>query len=119
MTNAELIAELQKYPSDAQVIVTWEGTTHGIDTDSIYMCADGVLAIDADDNFYRDEFVRNGAGHFDDYQSSNSHIVFGPSLLINGIKVTISSGGGGGGSVTGSALQWPETTTPNAPNNEQ
>lgn len=56
MTRDELIAELQKYPADVQVKITWETTVHAIKPENLYLSKDGVLLIDADDNNYKKDF---------------------------------------------------------------
>ena len=41
---------------DIGINVTWEGTLHEIDECNIYLSKEGVLYIDADENFYKNEF---------------------------------------------------------------
>lgn len=53
MTVSELIAALQEYPPEAEVLATWEGTIKEIE---VYRSKDGHILIDADAGFYRHEF---------------------------------------------------------------
>lgn len=56
MRTSELVKILQnriKKHGDIEVIGTWEGTDHEIDTDNIYMTKNGNLAIDVDGNSYK------------------------------------------------------------------
>ena len=54
MIVSELIKELSKYPKDAKVKATWEGTFEEV---SVYLYKDGkTVMIDADADFYRDRF---------------------------------------------------------------
>lgn len=57
MTVEELIKELQKYPAQTKVMVTWEGKTEVIDSENIYLSKDRILLIDADNNFYKKRFT--------------------------------------------------------------
>jgi len=57
MTVAELIEALSKYPRDADVLVTWEGTTN---EPSVYQAKSGTILIDGDNEFYREEFENGG-----------------------------------------------------------
>lgn len=60
LTVGELIAELQKYPSDMKVCTTWESTKHSLIHSNIYYSYWDCLFIDADENFYRDRYIQNG-----------------------------------------------------------
>ena len=54
MIVSEFIKELSKYPKDAKVKATWEGTFEEV---SVYLYKDGkTVMIDADADFYRDRF---------------------------------------------------------------
>lgn len=53
----ELIKELSKYPPASLVLITWEGTTQGIEEDEVYQLPSGTVMLDADANFYKDSFV--------------------------------------------------------------
>lgn len=59
MDTEKLIEVLRKRDVDgkARVMVTWEGTTHDLSQDNIYIAIDGRLIIDADDNHYKERFV--------------------------------------------------------------
>jgi hypothetical protein len=50
----ELIEELKKYDPEADLAATWEGIVRGV---TVYQSKDGVVLIDADSGFYRDDFV--------------------------------------------------------------
>jgi hypothetical protein len=46
----DLIQELNKYPGDAKVLVTWESIFRHIDGEHIFRAPNGIVVIDADDN---------------------------------------------------------------------
>lgn len=48
MTVRELIELLKTKPQDAEVIITWESTEHGISDETVYMSHGGQLVLDAD-----------------------------------------------------------------------
>jgi hypothetical protein len=56
MKVSELIERLRDFDPNAEVITTWESTTHTIEPDSIYRAKGGMVVIDADANSYREEF---------------------------------------------------------------
>lgn len=56
ITVQELIDAISKFPPKTKVCTTWESTIHTLLTENIYMSKWGVLFIDADDNFYKNEF---------------------------------------------------------------
>lgn len=57
MTVNELIKLLWEYNPAAEVDVTWQGRPAGIFAENIYAAKNGVVLIDADNNFYRDDYV--------------------------------------------------------------
>ena len=56
MKVSDLVKLLRKYQDASVVKVTWEGQVIPIDPENIYLSADGVLLIDADDNCYKYDF---------------------------------------------------------------
>ena len=56
MTIQQLIDRLKQEDSNATVAVTWEGIIRHIDDDSIYRTPKGLVLIDADDNFYKEDW---------------------------------------------------------------
>jgi hypothetical protein len=56
MKVSELIERLRDFDPNAEVITTWESTTHTIDPHNIYRAKNGMVVIDADRNRYREEF---------------------------------------------------------------
>lgn len=59
MTVDDLIVQLQMYPSEAEIKVVWDSIVREIDHDNIYMSDAGLLVIDADNNLYKDEYVKD------------------------------------------------------------
>ena len=60
MKISELIQALEQRldkHGDVEVEITWESITRTIDNSSIYMSKFDCLFIDADDNFYKNEFA--------------------------------------------------------------
>ncbi|MDD5510620.1 MAG: hypothetical protein PHI12_07420 [Dehalococcoidales bacterium] len=60
MNIDQLIDELKKYPGKSQVLVTWEGTEHELETDMVYQVTSGVVMLDADGNFYKEDYISEG-----------------------------------------------------------
>lgn len=58
LTVSQLIGILQRYPKEMKVIVTWESTVHGLEEINIYEAYTGSLYIDADANFYKEEYEK-------------------------------------------------------------
>ena len=58
MTVKELIDLLQQYPPYLEVAVTYESVVKNLNSTNLYVSADGVLLLDADGNFYRDDFEK-------------------------------------------------------------
>lgn len=56
ITVRELIIYLNMFHPDVKVYSTWEGTIKEIIENNIYLSKTGSLYIDADDNFYKEEF---------------------------------------------------------------
>jgi len=57
MNIGELREELAKYPKTAKVMITWEGIFHLIRKSNIYRAPNGVVVMDADENFYKREIL--------------------------------------------------------------
>jgi hypothetical protein len=60
MRISEMITVLEqnlKLHGDVEIKVTWEGTLHEIDECNIYLSKKGPLYIDADENFYKSDFL--------------------------------------------------------------
>jgi len=55
-TVKELIIYLTMFHPDVKVYCTWEGIIREIIENNIYISKTGSLYIDADDNFYKDDF---------------------------------------------------------------
>jgi hypothetical protein len=126
MTNAELIAELQKYPSDIQVVFTWEGIIRRTRPHYIYMSKDGRLVLDADENTYKERFVSgerstedHGVYWEDDEDnrpaSFSTHVMFTPErtgihFVTTNAFGAISVGGSSGAGTTG-VIDTPSKTT--------
>lgn len=53
MKVAELIAELQRFPIEAEVVGTFEGVIRDI---TVYQAKSGTVMLDVDDCVYRDAF---------------------------------------------------------------
>lgn len=54
-----LIELLKKYPKDMKVMTTWESTVHSLKKENIYESITGSLYLDADENFYKEQFSKN------------------------------------------------------------
>jgi hypothetical protein len=54
MKIIDLIVALEDYDFDENVLVTFEGITRDI---SVYQAKDSTVLIDADDNFYKEDFL--------------------------------------------------------------
>lgn len=60
MKISELVATLNARMAkhgDLEVDVTWESVTRGVWQDNVYLSKKGVLLIDADENFYKNDFA--------------------------------------------------------------
>lgn len=53
MDIKELLSILEQYPDGTEIEIVWEGQTIKITKDNIYMGANGVLYLDADNNLDR------------------------------------------------------------------
>lgn len=56
LTVQELIKILEKYPKEMKIFTTWESTLHSLEKENIYKSSTGSLYLDADQNFYKDDF---------------------------------------------------------------
>lgn len=54
----EFINILQKYPPEMKIITTWESTVHALEEQNIYESKEGHLYLDADYNFYKNQFSK-------------------------------------------------------------
>ena len=59
LTVQGLIEILQKYPKDMKIMTTWESTVNSLKKENIYEAITGSLYLDADGNFYKEQFSKN------------------------------------------------------------
>ena len=59
ITVGELIEILKSYPKKMKVMTTWESTLHSLQKKNVYVSVTGSLYLDADENFYKEEFAKD------------------------------------------------------------
>jgi hypothetical protein len=57
LTAGELADLLRGYDPAAPILMTWEGTFHPVRPGDVYASRDGVVLLDADDNFLKETLV--------------------------------------------------------------
>lgn len=59
LSIGELIDILNNYPKEMKVIITWESLTTTLTKENIYLSKWNTLFLDADGNFYKEDFAKD------------------------------------------------------------
>lgn len=81
MTVAEFIVVLERFDSNAQIVVTWEGTVHELSAAVVFRGADGDVYIDAEEGFVRQSIISGKNNKYSDKE----HWMAGCSTSCDGM----------------------------------